>query len=71
LYLQVEERPIESLPLLHQYRKDPEGPEIMEAYEDNRYIFYQAGWYLLCTNMDGHHYGTAMEFTESFNGKWA
>jgi hypothetical protein len=55
----------------HMNRKEPEGPEIMEAYEDNRYIFDRAGWYLFCTQLDGHHYGAARAFAESFNGQWA
>jgi hypothetical protein len=55
----------------HVNRKEPEGPEIMEAYEDSRYIFYRAGWYLLCTKMDGHHYTASIGFAESFNGQWA
>ena len=49
----------------HVNRKEPEGPEIMEAYEDSRYIFYRAGWYLLYTKMDGHHYTTTRAFSKS------
>jgi len=52
-------------------RKEPKGPEVMEAYEDTQIIFDRAGWYPLCTKMNGHHYAIARAFAESFNGKWA
>jgi hypothetical protein len=55
----------------HVNRKEPEGPEVMEAYEDCRHIFDRAGWYLFCTKLDGRHYGAARAFVESFNGQWA
>jgi hypothetical protein len=55
----------------HVNQKEPEGPEVMEAYEDTQIIFDRAGWYLFCTKMDGHHYATTREFAESFNGQWA
>jgi hypothetical protein len=42
----------------------------MEAYEDTRYIFYREGWYLFCTQLDGHHYATTRAFVGSFNGQW-
>jgi hypothetical protein len=53
----------------HVNRKEPEGPEIMEDYEDSCHIFDRAGWYLFCNRMDGHHYTTTREFAESFNGQ--
>jgi hypothetical protein len=40
-------------------KKEPEGPEVMEAYEDTQIIFDREGWYLFCTKLDGHHYATA------------
>ena len=55
----------------HVNRKEPEGPEIMEAYEDSCHIFDQAGWSMFCMNLDGHHYATSRDFSESFNGQWA
>jgi hypothetical protein len=55
----------------HVNRKDPEGPEIMEAYEDTHYIFDRACWYIFYTKLDGHHYAIAKAFDESFNGKRA
>jgi hypothetical protein len=55
----------------HVNRKEPEGSEIMESYEDNRYIFDRAGWYFFYTKLDGHHYATTMSFVEIFNGQWA
>jgi hypothetical protein len=53
----------------HVNRKEPEGPEIMEAYEDSRHIFDRAGWYLYCTKLDGYHYVVARAFAEDFNGQ--
>jgi hypothetical protein len=53
----------------HVNRKELEGPEIMEAYEDNFHIFDRAGWYLFRTKLDGHHYTIARELSESFNGQ--
>jgi hypothetical protein len=53
----------------HVNRKEPEGPEIMEAYEDNIHIFDQAGWYMFCTKLDGYHYGVSCAFFEVFDGK--
>jgi hypothetical protein len=41
----------------------------MEAYEDNKHIFDQDGWYMFCTKLDGHHYGVAHAFVEGFDGK--
>jgi hypothetical protein len=55
----------------HVKRKELEGPEIMEAYEDNRLIFDRAGWYLYCTKLYGYHYVAARAFAESFNGQRA
>jgi hypothetical protein len=52
----------------HVNQKEPEGLEVMEAYEDAQIIFDQVGWYIFCTKMDGHHYTIAKEFAESFNG---
>jgi hypothetical protein len=54
----------------HVNRKEPEGPEIMEAYEDSCHIFDRASWYLFYTKLDGHHYATARAFTDIFNGQW-
>jgi hypothetical protein len=56
---------------VHVNRKEPKGPEIMEAYEDSCHIFYREVWYLLCTKLDGHHYITSRSFAEIFNGWWA
>jgi hypothetical protein len=53
----------------HVNRKEPEGPEIMEAYENNRHIFDQAGWYMFCAKLDGYHYGVARAFAEGFDGQ--
>jgi hypothetical protein len=52
----------------HMNRKEPEGPEVMEAYEYTQIIFDRAGWYLFCTKLDGHHCAIAMSFAKSFNG---
>jgi hypothetical protein len=52
-------------------RKEPEGPEVMEAYEDCQIIFYREGWYLFYTKLDGFYYVVARDFSESFNGQWA
>jgi len=43
----------------HVKTKELEGPEIMEAYEDNRHIFDRVGWYLYCTKLDGYHCAAA------------
>jgi hypothetical protein len=40
----------------HVKRKEPEGLEIMKAYEDSRHIFDRVGWYLYCTKIDVYHY---------------
>jgi hypothetical protein len=55
----------------HVKRKEPEGPEIMEAYEDNRLIFDQVGWYLYYTKLYGYKYALARVFAEIFNGQRA
>lgn len=55
----------------HMNRKELEGPGVMEAYEETQIIFYQTGWYLFCTKLDGHHYAIAKAFAENFNGQWA
>jgi hypothetical protein len=51
----------------HVNRKEPEGIEIMEAYEDNINMFDQVGWYLYCTKLDGYHFFAACNL--SVDGK--
>jgi len=55
----------------HVNRKEPEGPKVMEAYKDTQIIFYQEGWYLYCTKLDGHDYAIDGEFADNFHGQWA
>jgi hypothetical protein len=43
----------------HVNRKEPEGPELMDAYENVKHVFDQAGWYLYCAKLDGYHYDVA------------
>ena len=52
----------------HVHWKETEGTEVTKAYEDTEIILNQAWWYLFYIEMDGHHYGTARVFAESFNG---
>jgi hypothetical protein len=52
----------------HVHWKETEGTKVTEAYEDTQIIFNRAWWCLFYTEMDGHHYGTARVFAESFNG---
>jgi hypothetical protein len=51
----------------HMNRKETEGPEIMEAYEDNIHIFDQVGWYMFFTKLDGYPHGVSCEFFEVFD----
>ena len=41
----------------------------MEAYENNRHIFDEVGWYMFCAKLDGYHYGVAHAFVEGFDGE--
>jgi hypothetical protein len=50
-------------------RKELEGPELMEAYEEVKHVFDHPGWYPYCTRLDGYHYGVAMAFVEGFDGQ--
>jgi len=43
--------------------KEPEGPDIMEAYEEWIYIFDRVGWYLYWTKLDGYHYAAIQVFS--------
>lgn len=48
---------------------EPQGPEIMEAYEKKKHIFDQADQYMFCAKLDGYHYDVAQAFAEGFDGQ--
>jgi len=43
----------------HVNRREPEGPKLMDAYENVKHVFDQVYWYLYCAKMDGYHYDVA------------
>jgi hypothetical protein len=52
----------------HVNRKEPKGPQLVEAYKNVRHVFDQAGWYMYCDKLDGYHYDVVHAFTEGFDG---
>jgi hypothetical protein len=41
----------------------------MDAYENVKHVFDQAGWYLYCEKLDGYHYDVSRAFAEGLNGQ--
>jgi hypothetical protein len=49
-------------------RLEPEGVELLEAYPKNLQKFRDAGWFNLCTTLQGYHEQVSMMFAQNFDG---
>ena len=50
---------------------EPQGADLVDANPNVRRLFFQVGWYPLCSRLGSSHLGVAKEFSLSFNGQEA